>query len=250
MRYRVNSFERATSRANALSNRGCDSVDKFRGDTSKDAPEIEIPTLNSAPGRLTQMCLNSEAVCGSFRIVDSPQSKQADWFVAEVESHERSLRAYVHYSFPAVRDVDDVVQVSFLKLWQKRAAEPIRSAKAFLFTVARNVALDVIRHNRRSPIEAVGDLAALNVLEDKPTASALASRAERVQLLIDAIDSLPSRCREVVILRKLKFVPQREVAARLGISEKGVEIQLTRGLGRCRDYLARHGVDSFFGDES
>ena len=53
-----------------------------------------------------------------------------------------------------------------------------------------------------------------------------------------------------MILRKLRFVPQRDVAARLGISEKGVEIQLTRGLDRCRAYLRKQGVESLFDDES
>ncbi len=182
--------------------------------------------------------------------MDSPQSKEARWFSEEVVPHEPSLRAYLRASFPSVRDVDDVVQTSFLRLWRQRAAEPIHSARAFLFTVARRLAIDALRHHRRSPVHAVDDLSRLPVMAEGPSGHAAASRAERVQLLADAIDALPARCREVLILRKLKFLPQREVAARLGISENGVEVQLTRALARCRAHLQKRGVDACFADEA
>ncbi len=178
------------------------------------------------------------------------ETDHSRWFVEEMHPHESSLRSYLHGSFPAVRDVDDVVQESFLRVWRARAAQPIASARAFLFKVARHLALDVLRHERRSPIDPVGDLATLNVSEERRAVAATVSRNEKIQLLIAAIDDLPPKCRQVVILRKLKFVPQREVAAQLGISEKGVEIQLTRGLARCRDYLQKRGVSSLFDDET
>jgi len=180
--------------------------------------------------------------------VDSPQSEQSRWFSEEVAPHEPSLRAYLRSSFPDVRDVDDVVQTSYLRVWRRQAGAPIQSAKAFLFTVARHLALDTLRQNRRSPIESVENLARVDVLDERPSALASASRAERVRLLIQAIDALPARCRDVVILRKLKFLSQRDVALRLGISENGVEVQLTRGLARCRAYLQKRGVTSFFTD--
>ncbi len=178
------------------------------------------------------------------------ETDHSRWFVEEMHPHESSLRSYLHGSFPAVRDVDDVVQESFLRVWRARAAQPIASARAFLFKVARHLALDVLRHERRSPIDPVGDLATLNVSEERRAVAATVSRNEKIQLLVAAIDGLPPKCRQVVILRKLKFVPQREVATQLGISEKGVEIQLTRGLARCRDYLQKRGVNSLFDDET
>jgi RNA polymerase sigma-70 factor (ECF subfamily) len=178
--------------------------------------------------------------------MDSPQSRDARWFAAEVAPHETSLRSYLRTAFPTVRDVDDVVQNSYLRIWRRSSVRPIQSAKAFLFTVARRLALDLVRRNRRSPLQSVGDWGALDVMDDGTSVTGSVSRAERVQLLIHAIEALPARCREVVILRRLKFLSQREVAARLGISENGVEVQLTRGLARCRRFLEERGVHSFF----
>jgi RNA polymerase sigma-70 factor (ECF subfamily) len=172
------------------------------------------------------------------------------WFAEDVYPHDSSLRYYLRAAFPSVHDVDDVVQESYLRVWQVRAAQPIRSVKAFLFTVARRLAIDVLRHDRRSPVDLAGDLAGLNVFSHEQVVTEIVSKNEKVQLLIDAIDSLPARCREIVIQRKLKLASQKEVAAMFGISEKGVENQLARGLTRCRKYLRRRGVQNLYGHES
>src|SRR5687767_3921161 len=65
-------------------------------------------------------------------VVES-QSDQSQWFADEVHVHESQLKSFLRGSFPAVRDVDDVVQESYLRIWKARAAQPIDSARAFLF---------------------------------------------------------------------------------------------------------------------
>ncbi len=159
------------------------------------------------------------------------------WFKEEVQPHDASLKAWLRGRFPAVRDVDDVVQESYLRIWKARALHPIDSAKAFLFRVARNLALDTLRHERRSPIAAVTDLDRLFVLDDKPDAAAQAARQQEIALLVEVIDELPPRCREIFILRKLQGVPQKDIAARLGLSEQTVQVQAARGLRRVAENL-------------
>jgi RNA polymerase sigma factor (sigma-70 family) len=162
----------------------------------------------------------------------------------QVHPHDSSLKAYLRGSFPAVHDVEDVVQESYVRVWKARAAQPIRSAKGFLFQVARRLALDILRHGRASPIDEGRDLAALSVFHHDLNAAETASLLERKRLLIDAVVALPARCREIVILRKLEDIPQKEVAARLGLSERTVENLLSRGVKRCENYLRRHGLSS------
>ncbi|MGH7946107.1 MAG: RNA polymerase sigma factor [Opitutaceae bacterium] len=171
------------------------------------------------------------------------------WFTEEVHPHASSLRAYLRGAFPDVRDVDDMVQESFLRTWRARATRPIRSARGFLFQVARRVAIDLVRHQRVEPIAAVRDLAELSVFDDRPDAADAISAQEKIRLLADAIETLPARCREIVVLRKIECLPQKAVAARLGLAEKSVEAQLARGIARCEVYLRRHGVRGWYGDE-
>jgi RNA polymerase sigma factor (sigma-70 family) len=182
--------------------------------------------------------------------VSSPESEKARWFVEEVRPHEGSLRAYLRGFFPGVRDVDDVVQESYLRVWRARAAHPIRSARGFLFQVARHLALDLVRRDRISPIMAVTDFASLSVLENRPDAAETACTSHDAMILAQAIEALPARCREIVILRKLKGVSQKEIAALLGISEQTVQVQAARGLKRCEAFLRKRGVCGSFGDET
>src|SRR4051812_10998844 len=93
-----------------------------------------------------------------------PAETAERWFAEEVQPHDAQLKAYLRRAFPAVRDVDDVVQESYLRIWRSQAVQPIRSAKAFLFKVARNAALNLVDRQRSSPVFAVGDLASLPVL--------------------------------------------------------------------------------------
>lgn len=181
--------------------------------------------------------MDTPTTSGSPPVVD-----QSRWFAEEVHAHDTSLKAYLRGSFPAVRDVDDVVQESYLRIWQARRRQPIQSARAFLFRVARNVALNLVGRERVSPLVGVRDLEALPVAEDCRDAAESACAQEELLLLARAIDALPARCREIVILRRIQNLSQKEIAARLGIAESTVEIQVVRGVKRCGDFLRRHGV--------
>ena len=171
----------------------------------------------------------------------------ARWFTEEVQPHDAQLKAYLRSSFPAVRDIEDVVQESYLRIWRSRAAKPIYSAKAFLFKIARHVALNLLDRQRGSPVVFVGDLAVLPALEEKPGVVEAIGKAEKVRLLAEALATLPPRCREITVLRKLRAIPQREVATRLGIAEKTVEEQVARGVRRCEAYLRRRGITTYHG---
>jgi RNA polymerase sigma-70 factor (ECF subfamily) len=175
----------------------------------------------------------------------TPHPEQARWFADEVQAHEGALRGYLRGSFPAVRDVDDVVQESYLRVWRARLARPVTSARALLFTVAQRVALDLVRRSRRSPINPLVDLAALHVLEEGPLAADALAAREKIDLLGAAIAALPERCRAVVILHKLHGLPQREVARRLGLAEKTVENQVALGVRRCAEFFREHGIEHF-----
>jgi len=167
---------------------------------------------------------------------------RARWFGEEVQPHESSLRAYLRNSFPSAHDVDDIVQESFLRVWRAKADHPIQSTKAFLFQVARHLAVDQLRRDKTSPIISVKDFHELAVMEDGANAAEVACTNHEISLLAEAIASLPERCREIVILRKLKGITQKEIALRLGISEQTVQVQAARGLKRCDKFLRRRGI--------
>ena len=172
--------------------------------------------------------------------------EHAHWFNHEVHAHDAQLRSYLRGVYPSVRDVDDVVQESYLRVWKRQLARPIASAKSFLFTVARHLALDTIRRQNTSPIDNSGLSSALVASGEKPVGAEALSHEEEIVLLAAAIATLPPRAREIVMLRKFDGRPTREIAARFAISEKTVEIHVTRGVKRLGEYLRAHGVSGRF----
>lgn len=168
---------------------------------------------------------------------DSPH-----WFHEEVFGYDAQLKSHLRRIFPTVRDIEDVVQESYARIWKARAAQPIRSARAFLFKIARRLAIDYIRHNQASPIEGLVDLDSLSVIEEKASSAELATVEEEVDLLGQAIATLPARCREVLVLRKLRGLSQKEIAATLGISESTVQGQIRRAMKKIEKFLKQHGV--------
>jgi RNA polymerase sigma-70 factor (ECF subfamily) len=152
------------------------------------------------------------------------------------------LRAYLRKQFPHLHDVDDVVQESFLRICRARIEGRLQSVRGFLFTAARNLALDGLRHRRAAPFAEVAPETGWNVVEGGPCAAEAASRRQELELLAEAIESLPLRCRQVLKLRKIYGLSHREIAVRLGIAERTVNVQVGHGVRRCADYLRARGV--------
>lgn len=162
------------------------------------------------------------------------------WFTEEVQPNDPSLRAYLRRAFPSVRDVDDLVQESYLRIWRKHATHPVQSARAFLFQIARRLAIDVVRRRRTTRVESVPDLAALAVTSGERGGAEAAILREELDMLMQALHALPPRCREVMILRKIEGLPQKEIAARLGLTEGTVQVHIVQGLRRLEETFAAY----------
>ncbi len=168
--------------------------------------------------------------------------RDAGWFAREVQPHEAGLRAWLRGKFPFLPDIDDVVQESYLRLIRAREAGKVGYAKAYLFTTARNFALDLFRRRQVVTIEGVADMAALPVMEERPDVADALGRQQELDLLAEAVRTLPDRCRQVMTLRLLYGLSHKEIAAELRISEHTVKAQLAKGMRRCADFLGTRGL--------
>ena len=170
-----------------------------------------------------------------------PDPELALWFAQEVQPHEAALRGWMAARFPAVRDVDDLVQEAYSRLIRTRRTGSIACARAFLFVTARNLALNHLRHQQHERPAGLAEIDPSIVADERPGVPESLARAEDLQVLVRAIQALPERCRQVVTLRKIYGLSQKETAERLGITEPTVEAQGAIGLRKCIEYFRRQG---------
>jgi RNA polymerase sigma factor (sigma-70 family) len=171
-----------------------------------------------------------------------PASELEAWFIREVLPLEADLMQFLRRSWQNKSDLDDLCQEVYTRTYEAAQRNVPRPARPFVFTIARNLLIDRVRHEHVVPIEAVADLDELGIALDAPNPERSVMARDELRLLQAAIDRLPPRCREVVILGRIEGLTGRQIATRLGIAETTVSDHLTAGLYALADMLL--GEDS------
>jgi RNA polymerase sigma factor (sigma-70 family) len=152
------------------------------------------------------------------------------WFHREILVHETSLVRYLTRVWPRRDEVHDLRQDIYIKVYEAAMVSRPQSTRAFLFATARHLLADRVRRRRIVSIDAVGDLDELNVMINEISPERIVRSGQDLRQLAVAFDDLPSKCREVVWLRRVDDFTQKETAMQLGVSPKTVENHLSRGM--------------------
>ena len=163
-----------------------------------------------------------------------------------INRHREPLHRFV---FRYLRDETaacDVVQETFVRVYFKAGKFAPKSAvKTWIYAIALNLCRD---HGRRlgrhrgdismdAPVRDDGPR--LEIADTAPGPSTKAVNADRFVLLQRAIDQLPDKLKEVLILYSLEERSQHEVAELLGISPKAVETRVYHAKAKLRVALGR-----------
>ena len=167
-----------------------------------------------------------------------------EWFVQEVLPLEGVLQRFLRRNWRDAGELADLRQEVYARLLEGRAEARPDSVQAFMLSTARNLLIDRTRRARIVSIEAFADMDALEfAAEGVPLERQLMARSE-LQLLERALQLLPPRCRQVVELRKIEGLSQRDVAQQMGITEHTVERQVSLGIRALADAMADTGSAS------
>lgn len=167
---------------------------------------------------------------------------RARWLADEVIPHEPALRSWLHGHAPASMEVDDIVQEAYAVLAGLDEVGHILNPRAYLFTVARSVMLQQLRRARIVPIVAVAEVERLSILTDDITPERSAVAGQDLRRTGALIASLPGKCREAFVLRRVEGLPQREIARRMGVSENTVEKHIGKALRLLMEAMGRDVV--------
>lgn len=161
--------------------------------------------------------------------------------LTEFETGKHALRRYLWRFFSRTQDVEDMLQEVFLRAYAAEAKGPILLPQAYLFRVAKHVALNEIARRKNSATNAIEDFADPDVVgsDNQPGLEQQVEARARLALFARAVAALPDQCRKVLVLKKIEGMSQREIAKRLGIAESTVEKHLAKGLLLTREFMAR-----------
>jgi len=160
-----------------------------------------------------------------------------DAWATAFQTYHVELCEYVLRFVGSAGVAEDLVQDLFLYLWDSRERRNgVELTRAYLYVAARNRALKYLRHRRVAAawIERAAR-------EEMPSASSpedLYLRRELADAVTRAIAELPSRCREIFVLRRQQQLSYNEIASRAGVSLGTVKSQMWRATVLLKEKLA------------
>lgn len=151
--------------------------------------------------------------------------------------HLPVLRKFLAGFVRRKHDIDDIAQEAYLRAFQAERHDTVHSPRAFLFRIARNIALNELARKSRWMTDYIEDSLTQDVMADTPGPDERAAHQERLDLLCRAVATLPPQCRRAFLLKKVYGYSQKEIARELNISVSTVEKHVASGLLRCSRYI-------------
>lgn len=174
---------------------------------------------------------------GPTSTMESPPSQRT---LGECTGYYRELLSFLTAKLRCPHEAADMVQEVFARLFALDNPDMIRHPRAFLYRIARNLALDA---NRKSSVRK-RYLIDLGELEDAPSAAPppdhLLEGRQLRRALDQTIANMPPRRRDVFMLYRFGGMKQAEIAEKLGISTTMVERHLMKAMAQCKQRLHSH----------
>ena len=157
-----------------------------------------------------------------------------------VKLYGPALERYLSRKLDNAADASEIAQEAFLRIYRLDQPEKLDNARAFLFQVASNLAIDQLRRRQlhfkflkiegREPGEE--ELADINAGAASP--EHILAAQEKLQRIYAVIDKLPDKVRQAFLLHRSAGLSYSEIARELGVSVSSVEKYILEALKQCR----------------
>ncbi|MBO9537583.1 RNA polymerase sigma factor [Herbaspirillum sp.] len=166
-----------------------------------------------------------------------PRDSSSPSLISALVHHYDELVDHLRRRFGDRGFAHDVMQDVCVQLLEQPPKAAIHTPFAFLRRVSTHLAIDRYRveAGRRAWVEPMAELPEHDA--GSATQEDLVAAHQDLDALVDVIENLPPRCREVFVMHKIHQIPQAEVAQRLNISRQMVEKHLKAGMAACRGKL-------------
>lgn len=150
-----------------------------------------------------------------------------------------TLRAFLRTRAMTSFDADEVLQELYVKISDISEPTQVKNPTAYLFKMAANMSLDLMRqsaHRRRYAVRESQRLS--DVSQTYPNQEDTLIWRERYKQFADVLDAMPEKQRRIFVMHRVQFMSHKEIADTLGISPKTVEKHMSKALGVCRRKLS------------
>lgn len=151
-------------------------------------------------------------------------------FKAVFDDNYQTIRSFIYYKTGDADLADDLVQETFLKLWDKWEKINIETVRPLLYTIAGNL---VKNDFRRKKVE-YNFVSNASISNSSEAADFNVESEEFNRLLQETLAGIPEKSRIPFLMNRIEKLSYREISERLGISVKGVEKRMNIALAHIR----------------
>lgn len=153
--------------------------------------------------------------------------------------HEASIRRIIGRYRSRPEDIEDLAQDTFLKSFAAELKQDIVNPKAFLFRLAKNVAINDAYLKVNSATDSIEAIDCEDVLKDnkQPGIEQEQSDKQELHALSLALAELPDELREALTMRKIDGLKFKQIATRLNVSVSTAEKRVAKALIQCNKLL-------------
>lgn len=149
------------------------------------------------------------------------------------EQYYTPIKNFLYYKCGDIDQSEDLAQDAFVKLWDKRDEVQLDTVKSYLYTIANNMLLNKIRHDK-----VVVNFAEHNKnKQEEYSPEFQLQEKEFKQELEDVISQMPEKQREVFLMNRIEEMTYKEIAERLELSVKAVEKRMHGALSHLREHI-------------
>lgn len=160
-------------------------------------------------------------------------------FEALYDLYARPVARFLAYYTKDTAQLEDWVQLVFLRLWKYRESTELEGAylKTYLLKIARNVALREIERSKSSLFLYKPDMGEYPPADDEEVSAADANNNLVLEKYQNILNGIPVRSQEVYRLSREEGLTYQEIADMLQISPRTVEVHIRKALQILRQEL-------------
>ena len=152
------------------------------------------------------------------------------------EIHNRHFDAMLRFSYNLIHDKEacnDMVQDVLIWFWEHRELQQLENIRAYLLTAVKYQAAKFIRKGKVREVH----LESLSRIDSYSQNEERLEVEELKKIISSFVHQLPEKCAVIFKMSREEHMTNRQIAAKLGISESTVAVQVKRALDKLKKNL-------------